>query len=88
MDANDLQNQQAEELERIKKEALRSILTKEAMERLGRVRLVNPTLTQQIELYLLQLYQTGQVKEKIDDEKLREILNVISEKKNFNIKRK
>ena len=79
---------QQEELEKIKKEALRSILTKEAMERLGRVRLVNPLLTQQIELYLMQLYQTGQLKGNIDDAKLKEILTTLSEKKKFNIKRK
>jgi len=83
----DLPNQN-EELERIKKEALRNVLTKEAMERLGRVRLVNPMLSQQIELYLLQLLQTGQIKDKIDDTKLREILTVISEKRKFKIKRK
>lgn len=79
---------QEEELENIKKEALRSILTKEAIERLGRVRMVNPLLTQQIELYLLQLYQTGQLKEKIDDAKLKEILAMLSVKKKFSIKRR
>jgi programmed cell death protein 5 len=83
-----LQKAQQEELEKIKKEAIRSILTKEAMERLGRVRMVNPLLTQQIELYLLQLYQTGQLKEKIDDAKLKEILAMLSEKKKFSIKRR
>ena len=83
-----LQKAQNEELENIKKDALRSILTKDAMERLARVRLVNPLLTQQIELYLLQLFQTGQVKERIDDAKLREILTLLSEKKKWNIKRK
>lgn len=85
---DDLERAQNEELEKIKKEALRSILTKEAMERLGRVKLVNPLLTQQIELYLLQLFQTGQVKERIDDTKLREILTLLSEKKKWNIKRR
>jgi len=86
-DLPDSQNQQ-EELEKVKKNALRSVLTKEAMERLGRVRLVNPLLTQQIELYLLQLLQTGQVKEKIDDVKFKQILSMLSEKKSFSIKRK
>ena len=85
---DDLERAQNEELEKIKKEALRSILTKEAMERLGRVKLVNPLLTQQIELYLLQLFQTGQVKERIDDAKLKEILTLLSEKKKWNIKRR
>ena len=82
----DLEAAQKLELEKIKKEALRKMLTKEAMERLGRVRLVKPLLAQQIELYLLQLYQTGQIKEMIDDNKLREILTLISEKKEWKIK--
>lgn len=88
MDGMDLQKAQQEEFERMKKEALRNLLTKEAMERLGRVRLVNPLLTQQLELYLLQLLQTGQVKEKIDDAKLKEILTLLSNKKKWTIKRK
>ncbi len=87
MDELDLQRAQQEELERMKKDALRNLLTKEAMERLGRVRMVNPLLTQQLELYLLQLLQTGQVREKIDDAKLKEILTLLSEKKKWTIKR-
>ncbi|UCG95807.1 MAG: DNA-binding protein [archaeon] len=88
MEEFDLQKAQEEELERMKKDVLRKVLTKEAMERLGRVRIVNPMLAQQIELYLMQLYQTGQMKEMINDAKLREILSAISEKKDFKIKRK
>ena len=82
-----MQKAQQEELEKLKREALRKILTKDAMERLGRVRLVKPLLAQQIELYLLQLYQTGQVRETIDDSKLKEILSLIAEKKDWKIKR-
>ena len=83
-----MQKKQEQELENLKKNALRNILTKKAMERLGRVRMVNPTLAQQIELYLIQLYQTGQAKETIDDSKLKEILVLLSEKKDYKIKRK
>jgi len=86
MDISDMKQQ--EELEKLKKDALRNVLTKDAMERLGRIRIVNPMLTQQIELYLLQLFQSGQVREKIDDSKLKEILTLVSAKKNFNIKRR
>jgi len=88
MNEQDLNKIQEEELEKLKKETLRKILTKEAMERLGRVRMVNPILTQQIEIYLLQLYQTGQIREMITDEKLKEILNMLTEKKKWNIKRR
>ncbi|HDI02686.1 MAG TPA: hypothetical protein ENF95_00965 [Candidatus Aenigmarchaeota archaeon] len=79
----DLPNQ---DIESLKKEVLRKMLTKEAMERLGRVRLVKPLLAQQLELYLIQLYQAGQLKEMIDDAKLRNILSILSEKKDWKIK--
>ncbi|MCD6477885.1 MAG: DNA-binding protein [Candidatus Aenigmarchaeota archaeon] len=87
IDEEEIKKAQEQEMERIKKDILRRVLTKEAMERLGRVRMVNPVLTQQIELYLLQLYQTGQIKEAITDEKLKEILNMLTEKKEWKIKR-
>lgn len=79
---------QAQQLEQMKRQLLANMLTKEAFERLGRVRSVNPDLAGQAELYLLQLYQTGRLKQKITDGKMREVLNVLSEKTSFNIKRK
>ncbi len=53
---------------------MRQILTPDARERLGRVKLVKPELARQVELILVQLFQAGQVKEKIDDAKLKRIL--------------
>ncbi len=53
---------------------MRKILTPEARERLGRVKLVKPELARQVELILVQLYQAGQIREPIDDEKLKRIL--------------
>ena len=88
MDGENLGIQQAQQLEQMKRQLLGSMLTKQAFERLGRVRTVNPGLAGQAELYLLQLYQTGRLKQKITDEKIREVLNVLSDKKGFNIKRK
>ena len=89
MDSFDInmQQQQQEELERLKREILMKILTKEALERLGRVKVVNPDLAARVELYLVQLYQTGQIKEMISDTKLKEILKILMEKKDFKIKR-
>ncbi|MCK4497009.1 MAG: DNA-binding protein, partial [Candidatus Aenigmarchaeota archaeon] len=72
----------------MKRNILNRILTKEAFERLSRVRSVNPVLANQVDLYLLQTYQTGKLTESITDEKLKEILKLLSEKKDFNIKRK
>jgi len=53
---------------------MRHILTPEARERLGRVKLVRPELARQVELVLVQLYQAGQIREPIDDPKLKQIL--------------
>jgi len=82
-------NQQAqiEALRMQIRQILSKILTKEAMERLGRVRIVNEELANQVELYLVQLYQTGQIKELITDKKLKEILKIVTSKRNFKIRR-
>ena len=72
--------------EMLKKEILRKILTKDALERLGRVKLVNPALASQLEVYLVQLYQTGQLKQKVDDEMLKKILTSLTPKKKGNVK--
>ncbi|WP_456424049.1 DNA-binding protein [Thermococcus sp.] len=53
---------------------MRKILTPDARERLGRVKLVKPELARQVELVLVQLYQAGQIREPIDDAKLKRIL--------------
>lgn len=72
--------------ELLKKEILRKILTKDAMERLGRVRLVNPLLASQLEAYLVQLYQMGQIKRAVNDDMLKKILASLTAKKKGNIK--
>ena len=69
------------QLEILKKEILRKVLTKDALERLGRIKLVNPALASQLELYLVQLYQAGQISEKINDEMLKKILQTLTGKK-------
>jgi len=81
------QMQQLQELEKLKKVVIRKILTKEAIERLGRIRLVKPQLATQLELYLLQAYQTGEIKTIIDDAKLKQILDALVKKKKYTIKR-
>jgi len=86
MNGDELQKQ--EEIEKLKKEVLRKVLTKDAIERLGRVRIVNPVLVQQVEAYLLQLYQMGQIKETIDDIKLKQMLGMLTDKKDWSIKRR
>ena len=82
----ELQNQPSEEeqLEKLKKDIIRKYLTKEAIERLGRVRLGHQDIAQQAELVILQAAQTGQLKQKIGDKELRSILAELSSgKKEF-----
>jgi len=69
------------QLEILKKEIQRKVLTKDALERLGRIKLVNPALASQLELYLVQLYQAGQITEKINDEMLKKILQTLTGKR-------
>lgn len=73
--------EQMSQFEQMKKSLMGKILDKAAAERLGRVRVANPTLAMQLELYLMQLYQSGQLKEIITDEKLKQILNALTENK-------
>jgi programmed cell death protein 5 len=60
-------------LEEEKEEMLRKILSKEAFERLKRISLVKPELAEQIELYLIQLYQAGKIKF-VNEEQMKLIL--------------
>lgn len=76
-----------ERIEKLKKTVMSRILSKEAIERLGRLKLVKPELANQLELYLLQLYQNGQIKGVITDEQIKTILNSLTKKKDFKIKR-
>ena len=72
-------------IEELKKVILKKVLAKEAVERLGRIRLVKPQLALQLELYLVQLYQEGRLKKEISDKELKAILNKLVEKKRFKI---
>jgi programmed cell death protein 5 len=83
-----IQREQLKRLEELKREILMKILTKEARERLANVRIANPQLAEQVELYLFQVYQQGLLKEQIDDEKLKELLKTLTKKKETKIVRK
>ncbi len=90
IDINNLQEMnRLQQLERMKKALLVQVLTKEAYERLSRVRMANPQLASQVEIYFLNIYQTGKLQGmKIDDQKLREVLRLLSsEGRDFTIRR-
>jgi programmed cell death protein 5 len=71
--------------EEMKRAILKKILSKEATERLARVKLVKPELANEIELYLIQLYQAGKINEEISEEQIKLILERLSERKKFRI---
>ena len=77
---------QRQQTEVVKKAALLKYLTKEARERLNRVKVGHPELAEKVELALLQAIQLGQLRGMITDQQLRNILEEVTiEKKGFRI---
>ena len=75
------QQQQQEQMQRAQQEAeankqslMRQILTPEARLRLANIKMVRPEFTEQLEMQLLQVAQSGRVKLPIDDEMLKKLL--------------
>ena len=62
----------------MKKSLFSKVLSKEAFERLARVRSVNPELAGQVDVYLLQIYQSGKLKDAVHDSQLKEMLRYLS----------
>jgi programmed cell death protein 5 len=77
--------EELKKLEEMKKLVMKRILSKDAIERLGRIRVVKPDLATQLELYLIQMYQAGKIREEISDEQLKTILETLSSGKEFKI---
>jgi len=83
------QDRQKEAFEEQKKQILRSIMTTEARERLGRIKVARPEIAESIENQLILLAQGGQLKNKINDEQLRMLLaKLIPKKRDITIKRR
>jgi len=75
------QESQNKQFEEQKKRILRGILTAEARERLGRIKVARPEIVESIENQLIMLSQSGQLKNKINDEQLRMLLSKLMPKK-------
>lgn len=77
------------DFEEQKKMFLRKILTNEARERLGRIKIARPEVVENIENQLILLAQSGRLKNKINDEQLRELLSkLIPRKRDIKIRRR
>ncbi|MEM5772236.1 MAG: DNA-binding protein [Candidatus Aenigmatarchaeota archaeon] len=80
------------EIEIAKKTILSKILDKNAYERLSRIKIANQIFANQIETYLINLYQLGRIQQVISDEKFKQMLDLLSEKllqkQEFKIKRR
>ncbi|MCJ7450450.1 MAG: DNA-binding protein [Candidatus Nanohaloarchaeota archaeon QJJ-9] len=69
------------------KQIASQILTKEARSRLGNIRAAKPDLASSIEMQLVQLHKAGQIRDKITDEQLKDLLKKLQEgKKDIDIK--
>ena len=85
----ELQQEQQQEFEEQKKQALRALLTDDARERLGRIRAARPELAENLENQLIMLAQSGRLKNKINDEQLRELLaKLLPKKRDITIRRR
>lgn len=81
------QAQQQQQMETALKAVMSQVLDRKAKERLSNLKLVKPEIAMQLEMYLAQLYQSGQLRH-VTDEQLVIILKKITEKRETKIRRK
>lgn len=60
---------------------LNQILEPEAADRLGRIRMVKESRAADVENRLIMLARSGQLRSKVTEEQLKELLNAVAEKK-------
>ncbi|MDY6776982.1 MAG: DNA-binding protein [Candidatus Nanohaloarchaea archaeon] len=70
---------QEERIRKQLKQVASQILTEDARSRLGNVRVADEDLASAIEYQLVQLYKAGQIRGKIDDDQLKELLKKVKE---------
>ncbi len=77
--------EQATGQEQLKRTVLKKILSKEASERLSRIKLVKPEMAAQLENYLAELFQAGKIKTEISEQQMIMILEALTQKREFKI---
>jgi programmed cell death protein 5 len=75
------QAQEEQQLEAQKQALLRQILSPEARQRLANLKMVKPEFTEQLELQLIQLAQTGKLSIPMSDAQLKQILVQLQSRK-------
>jgi len=84
-----VRDQQDEQVKAQREMVLRQILSPEARERLARIELAYPEVTENIENQLIVLAQSGRVNKVIDDATLRDILRrIMPQKRDIKIERR
>ncbi|KAK3394096.1 PDCD5-related protein [Podospora didyma] len=73
--------QQRQQQEEARQSMLNQILEPEAADRLGRIRLVKEQRATEVENRLLMLAQSGQLRQKVTEVQLKELLNAVADKK-------
>jgi programmed cell death protein 5 len=85
----DFEDNRQKEFEDQKKQILRVILSDDARERLGRIKAARPEMAENLENQLIMLAQSGRLKNKINDEQLRELLSkMLPKKRDITIRRR
>lgn len=83
------QETQKKQMEEQKKAILRQVLTPNARERLGRIKMARPKIAESIENQLIMIAQSGRLGSKIDDRQLQMLLKkVMPKKRDIKIKRR
>ena len=72
--SEDQKQSQDERLEQQKQELLRQLLSPEARQRLTNLKMIKPEFTEQLELQIIQLSQTGKLPIPLSDAQLKQIL--------------
>ncbi|MFO8109340.1 MAG: DNA-binding protein [Thermoplasmata archaeon] len=90
LEASQTEEDAEDDYKQEKEALLRSLLTPEARERLGRVRVARPEVAEGIEQQIMMLAQRGMIKGKIDDDTLKKLLKKITDnqKVDFTIRRR
>ena len=56
-------------------------MTRGALQKMAKIKISSPVIATQLESYLLHVYQNGQLTDKVDEKKIKKIMDVLSVKR-------